>query len=325
MNPRVTIIDVAKAAGVSKSTVSAALTNSPTVNTQTREKVLATATELGYRPNRLARSLVQKNSGVIGIVVRNLRNPYYVDVVGGIEQACDVHDLMPIISHSRDRAEVASSAIDQLLELQVQGIIVISSRVNMETVRAAAQSVPVAVIGRFSDDIGGLFNIVGDDHAGGRVATAHLADLGHERIAYATSSTRLAALCRQTGYEDELSSRGLTSFVAQVEHPRETVVALRQAGITAVVAHNDVTAVALMNAAHEEGIELPREMSIVGYDDTTLCNSARPTLTSIQQPQQEMGRLAVEHLWSVSQGEQVDLGRVELPPTLTVRRSTIAM
>lgn len=90
MNPRVTIIDVAKAAGVSKSTVSAALTNNPTVNTKTRDKVLAVAAELGYRPNRLARSLVRKNSGVIGVVVRNLRNPYYVDVVGELKMPANL-------------------------------------------------------------------------------------------------------------------------------------------------------------------------------------------------------------------------------------------
>lgn len=324
MTPRVTIIDVAKAAGVSKSTVSAALTNNPTVSTKTRERVLEIATELGYRPNRMARSLVQKNSGVIGIVVRNLRNPYYVDVVGGIEDACSTLGLMPIISHSRDREEVASSAIDQLLELQVQGIIVISSRVNMQAVRNAAQSVPMAVIGRFSDDINDIFNIVGNDHEGGRIATAHLADLGHRRISYATSSVRLASTQRQAGYEEELASRNLDPFFLQVKDPAEAVTELIRAGITAVVTHNDVTAVAMMNAAHEQGIELPRELSIVGYDDTTLCDSARPTLTSIHQPQVNMGKLAIEHLWSASQGEDVDTGRIELSPTLTLRQSTIS-
>ncbi len=325
MNPRVTIIDVAKAAGVSKSTVSAALTNNPTVNTKTRDKVLAVAAELGYRPNRLARSLVRKNSGVIGVVVRNLRNPYYVDVVGGIEDACESLGLMPIISHSRDKVEVASSAIDQLLELQVQGIIVISSRISMQTVRTAAKAVPVAVIGRFSDDDGEIFNIVGDDFVGGSIGTAHLADLGHERIAYATTSVRLASTYRQSGYEQELNNRGLQPFTVNADNPRDTITALLQNGVTGVVAHNDVTAVALINAAHEQGIELPKALSIVGYDDTSLCDSARPTLTSINQPQKEMGRLAVEHLWSASHGENVGLQRIELKPSLHLRKSTIAI
>ncbi|GAA4674058.1 substrate-binding domain-containing protein [Streptomyces chumphonensis] len=322
---RPTILDVARVAGVSKSLVSLALRGGPGVSESARARITAAADQLGYRSNALARGLVQGRTMLLGVLLTDLANPYHTDVVAGVEEAAAEAGFGVLLAHGRRDAERLATQLGTLVELNVDGVVAISSWVDGDALRAAARRTPVVVVGRPEHPPEGVDTVANDDAAGAGQAVAHLLDLGHREIVFVTTSRRPAAQGRRRGYETAVRGAGLTPRVLAVEHADQLhahAAPLVASGATALLANNDLTAVALLDAAHDLGVPVPGRLSVVGYDNSTVAALVRPRLTSVDQPRPELGRTAVRLLLERAvDGRTADRHEV-LRPRLVPRTST---
>ncbi|MFD6164523.1 LacI family DNA-binding transcriptional regulator [Oerskovia sp. NPDC060287] len=321
MNPRPTLLDVAAHAGVSKSLVSLALRGDPGVSERTRERIRRAADDLGYRSNALARSLKQGRTMLIGAVLSSLDNPYHTEIVTGVEEAAGTAGFSVLLVHgSRDRGHLARH-LDTLLGLNVDGLVVISSWLEEEHLRAAARRAPVVMVGRPLGAVDGVDTVTNDDARGAALAVDHLVGLGRSRIAHVSASARPAGLARRAGYEAAMRRHGLAEAI-RVVGPDAPVADLVADGYQGVFARNDVEAFDVVDHAHDQGLRVPEDLAVVGYDDSALARRARPRLTSVHQPRGRMGALAVELLLERLGGRGEDRHEV-LAPRLVVRGSTV--
>jgi DNA-binding LacI/PurR family transcriptional regulator len=330
---RPTIVDVARAAGVSKSLVSLALRGDPGVSEATRSRIAEIAEQLGYRSNRLARSLVQGRTGLIGAIATDLGNAYYSEILSGVEVAAESAGFGVLIGQGRRDAGRLASRLDDLVGLGVDGVIVISSRVDPRVLTAAAGRVPVVVVGRMPEVVPGVDTVTSDDAAGAFAATSHLLESGHGRIAFVTASGRPASRARRSGYEAAMRGAGAAAhpLIVAVDDPHDLDGRVRDllGGAsasaaprpTAVVASNDITAVAVLDAAIDLGLRVPADLAVVGYDNTALASLVRPRLSSVDQPSDSIGQLCVDMLRERLAGRTTDRHEV-LAPTLVVRASS---
>lgn len=323
---RPTIVDVAKAAGVSKSLVSLALRGDAGVSEATRTRIAGVADRLGYRSNRLARSLVQGRTALFGAITTDFGNAYYTEILSGIEVAAEKAGFGVLIAQGRRDAGRLAARVDDLIGLNVDGIVVVSSRVAPEVLASAALRLPVVVVGRMPEVIAGIDTVTSDDEAGAFAATSHLLDVGHRQIAFVTASTRPAAAARRAGFEAAMrgSSEPPAVIAAMDQLDLDSQIRALLTGArrpSAVVASNDLTGVAVLDAAIDLGLDIPQDLAVVGYDNTALASLVRPRLSSVDQPSDSIGQLCVEMLLERLQGRSVDRHEV-LAPSLIVRASS---
>jgi DNA-binding LacI/PurR family transcriptional regulator len=326
-----TIIDVAARAGVSKSLVSLVMRGSPRVSEEKRAAVLRAADELRYRPNAVARSLVRKRSFVIGVMLSDLHNPFFVEVVDGIQQEAFAAGYHALFNTGGRTAQGESVAIETLLQLRTDGLILAAPVLPAREVRAASATAPVVLVARHSrwPEVDSVTN---HDRAGARLATEHLVQLGHRRVAHIDGGRGAGAAARRAGYGDAMRRHGLAreSLVVPGEDTEEggagAVARLLATGPrpTAVFAANDFAAVGALHALEERGLGVPEDVSLVGYDNTSLAALGHINLTTIDQPKHEMGATAVRLLL-----DRLDEGRgrarhIFMAPTLVERGTTAA-
>ncbi|MWB97165.1 substrate-binding domain-containing protein [Agromyces seonyuensis] len=326
MPPRPTLHDVARSAGVSKSLVSLALRGDAGVGAATRERIVQAAAELGYRSNALARSLKQGRTRLVGALPSSLENPYHTDVVEGLEGAGVDAGLSVIMVPGAREPERRHRHLDLLLGLNVDGLVVIGSRVEPERLLAVARRVPVVLVGRPEIDLPGIDVVRNDDEHGAALAVEHLLDAGRRRILHVTSGTGPAGRARRAGYEAAMAARGRAADIRVVVSDagralRDAIVAACADGYDAVFARNDLEALAVIDAAADAGIAVPGDLAVVGYDDTALAARTRPHLTSVDQPRAQMGRRALALLLERLDGREDDVRDV-FTPTLAVRESS---
>lgn len=326
MPPRPTLHDVASRAGVSKSLVSLALRGDPGVGAATRERIVRAADDLGYRSNALARSLKQGRTMLVGVVPSSLENPYHTEVVAGLERAATEAGLSVVmVPGTRDPA-LGSRHLDLLVDLNVDGIVVIGSRLDAARLRATAARVPVVVVGRPDEPIAGIDTVRNDDEHGAELAVHHLLATGRHRILHVTSGDRPAARARRRGYEHTMRAQGRASDVRVVHSDTDTdlTATIRDAladGYDAAFCRNDLEALTVMDAATDAGFAVPSDLAVVGYDDTALASRVRPRLTSVDQPRGEMGERALALLRERLDGRTDDRHEV-FTPVLAVRESS---
>jgi DNA-binding LacI/PurR family transcriptional regulator len=327
----VSIKDIARSAHVSHSTVSRALRNSPLVNAETSALIRKIAGEQGYTVSAVARSLVNRRTNTMGVVVTSIANPFVGEIVNGIEEVALAHDYSLFLAtcHADPVREVR--AVRSFQERRVDGILVNSSRVGalylplLEEMR-----VPIVLInnqhpGEF------VHSVTIDNLNAGREAARHLVELGHRRIGYIGNRFGLQAdMERFSGYRQILEERDIGFQPELVAHgdgrPEGGMSAMERLlwlaePPTAVFCYNDMEAIGAMRAVRERGLTVPGDVSVVGLDDLFLASYTDPPLTTIQQPKHQMGRLAAEILLQLLSGEKPD-SRVTLTGKLIVRQST---
>jgi DNA-binding LacI/PurR family transcriptional regulator len=324
-----TIHDVAQRAGVSKSLVSLVMRDSPNVSDAKRTAVLAAADELGYRPNAVARSLVRRRSYVLGVMLSDLHNPFFAEVVDGIDDAALQAGYRALINSGARVASREAVAIDTLLQLRADGLILAGPVIDTQKVEAAVRSVPVVLVGRAtrSDAVDSVTN---DDRMGAELVVDHLVSLGHRRIAHIHAGREAGSRARRTGYQKAMERHGLRRYVREVpgsfteEGGYRGMNALLANGRvpTAVFVANDLAATGALEALDESGIGVPEEMSVVGYDNVSLAGLRRIGLSTVNQPRREMGRTAVELLLERLEGTRDRARHLVLPPSLVVRDTT---
>lgn len=324
-----TILDVAARAGVSKSLVSLVMQDSPRVSDQSREAVLAAARELGYRPNAAARSLVRQRSGIVGCILADLHNPFYADVADGIEERAVAAGYRALLSSGFLDPDREGLAVDTLLRLRVDGMILLGMMMDVDVIVAAANRVATVLIGKQTDSAH-LDSVRDDDRAGAEAVVDHLVDLGHRDIAHIHAGAGAGAGGRREGYERAMRRHGLAGSVRLVRGTFTEAggyAAMKEltAGAdlpSAVFVANDLAAVGALDAAEDAGLIVPDDISIVGYDNLSMAGLHRISLTTVDQPRAEMGRIAVRLLL-----ERLDEGRREarhvvVAPRLVVRATT---
>ncbi|NIH78464.1 LacI family DNA-binding transcriptional regulator [Amycolatopsis viridis] len=328
-----TILSIAAAAGVSKSVVSRVMRNEPGVSARSRQRVLNAAESLGYTPNAAARSLVQKRSNNIGVLVTDLHNPFFVEVLDGINRAAAEHGYRTIITTSSRDPLSESHALQQLIELRADAIVLAGPLgLGTELVADVAGRVPVASL-EGSIRVPSVDLVLGDDHQGAQLAVEHLAALGHQRIALIDGGTAHAATRRRAGYEDAMRRLGLADqiHVAPGEFTEEggyqgvhRLFSRPGPRPTAVFASNDLAAIGAINALESLDLRVPGDVSVVGYDNTWLAAMRHISLTTIDQPRPALGEVVVAALLRrIDQAGGEGRHRL-LPPRLVVRATTAA-
>lgn len=325
-----TIRDVAARAGVSKSLVSLVLRQSPSVSEKRKEAVLKAAAELGYRANGLARRLVSGRTHTSGVLVTDLLNPFYAEVVQGINGAARAASHRLLIVSGADATEAVDAA-EGLLELRVEGLFLLGSELPGEVIESLGQEVPVVVVGAGAARHRGVDTVVDDDYLGARMAVEHLVSLGHRQIAHLAAEATSAGRARRAGYEAAMRTAGLGDLirvlpgdVTEQGGHAAAAAALRDSGsgVTAMFAANDLAAVGAYDAVEKAGGSVPDTVSLVGYDNTFLAATHHLSLTTVNQPRREMGDLAMRTLMERLNGTSGVPRLQMLAPELIVRRST---
>jgi len=324
-----TIRDVAQAANVSISTVSHVINETRAVSPKTRARVLRAIEDLNYKHNRLASSLRQRKTQTIGVLLPNSTNPYFAEVLTGIEESCFEQNYNFIMGNANDNPQRELAYLQVLLSRQVDGIVLISTGAYVDSVNLlAANQTPVVMVDR-STDIETIDEIFTTNHAGGRLATEYLLRLGHTRIVCITGPSFLTPSAQRVdGYREALSTAGIipdANWVIagdfQMSSGYEaTKTSLALSGPpTAIFACNDLMAVGALCAVHEVGLQVPQDISIIGYDDIPLASYTTPRLSTIAQPAREIGHLAVQRLLDRLQNPDKPPQHDMLPVTLVER------
>ncbi len=324
-----TILDVAQQAGVSKSVVSRVLRGDPGVSRASSEAALAAAEALGYRLNAVARSLVQRRTYNVGVMVSDLHNIFFAEVLDGINAVADQEGYRMLIATGDRDPEHELRALEGFLELRADGIILAGARLSAAAIARAARAVPVAAVGTPVRAPG--VDVVGnDDVLGAKLAVEHLAELGHRRIAHIDGGGGAGAAERRHGYESTMRRLGLGACiqVAPGEFTEDGGYMGAQRLLhadgrpTALFAANDLAALGALNAIKEAGFLVPEDISLVGYDNTALAALRHIALTTVHQPRRQIGEMAMMALLRRIEQPGMDASQVVLPPTLVKRETT---
>ena len=333
---RPTIYDVAARAGVSKSLVSLVLGNSPRVSEEKREAVLAAVADLNYTPSRLAAGLAGARTRSVGVVIDDFSNLWFVEALAGLRAALAEGGYALSVADASLNAHLGIDAIEAFRSLRVDGI-VLAGEVADDAVRRSG--IPAVVLGVRGSGAG-LPAITSDEAEGGRLATRHLIELGHRRIA-CVSGPGASAAQRELGYVETMRQAGLDPVVARAPDTgeasaRRVASELLAAGSrlgegrsgsspTAVFAVNDPMAAGVIGAARERGLDVPMGLSVVGYDDSPIAAYGLLELTTVSGDPRELGEAAGRAIAARLAGDATRIESRSFAPRLVQRRSAAAL
>ena len=331
MSNRVTIADVARQAGVSPMTVSRVINHKGDVSASTRQRVLAVVEELGYRPSSIARGLATQRTGALGLVVPDVANPFFSDLVHGVEHGAYARGYNVFLCNSEEDPQRELEILDLLEEKQVEGLVLCSSRLDAQALQVLVAHQPKVVLvnRRLADRT--VRSVVVDDERGGYLATRHLLDIGCRAVGllagpHPSRSGRL----RAQGYRAALAEFQVKTREGWTRSCRPDVegglnaardLLAQRPELDGLICFNDLVAVGALQACAERGLAVPEELAIVGYDDIALAALVTPSLTTCRVPRFELGRQAVRLLLEQLEGS-TDAGEdIVLQPELIIRQS----
>jgi len=326
--------DVAEKAELSVSTVSHVINNTRAVSNESRQRVRSAMEELGYKPNALARSLRRRKTNTVGMIVPDSANPFFAEVARAIEDASFAHNYSVILCNSEGDLEKQQAYTNVLIENRVAGILFVAAGISTELVNDLEQRrVPLVVVDREVPGVE-VDTVLTNHDQGGYLATQHLVELGHRRIACIAGNSEVSPSAeRVTGYRRSLDANSLAydenlvvkgNFRYESGFEATTQLLALDAPPSAIFACNDLMAVGCISAASRLGIRVPDELSVVGFDDVRLASFTNPPLTTVAQPIAEIGALATKMLLERMSDLDADSHFERLDTELRVRRSTAA-
>jgi LacI family transcriptional regulator len=336
---RVTLKDVAEHLGVDVSTVSRALSADKRnlVNSATRRRVIEAAEALGYRGNLQASALRRGRTGIIGVIVADLSNPFIGPVLRGVASGLGGKGLLPIVTETQDSSDELARICQKLLAQRVDAIICAAGRrADRAMLKRLAKEVPtVLAVRQFSKS--GIATVSHDDVGGGRLAAEHLLSLGHTKLALLMGPQDIGSFEGRTrGFSEAVAAAGAECILIDkairlptLDRGQELMERLLEQTAsdhpTGIFAQNDSIAIGAMHLAREHGLHCPDDISIIGYNDVPLTAHLTPALTTIKLPAYEIGRLAAELAATLIEEPGRSASMVTLSPELVVRETTRAV
>ena len=309
---QITIQDIARQAGVSVATVSRVLNKTVPVARAKRLAVLSAVEALGYRPNVIAQELARGHTLAIGVLPQGISNPFYSRVLKGLEEGLRGTPYYPIFASGEGREEEAQ-AIEMLVRHRVEALVLIGGVIPEDKLMELSKGIPMVAIARTVRGIEERCVRVGNEE-GAHKATLHLLEMGHRRIAHITGlRTHSDAIARRAGYERALAEAGIAragALILEGDFEEQSGLALTESLLragtpfTAIFCANDQMAVGAQLALFRHGLQVPRDVSVVGFDDQPSSAYTCPPLTSIRQPGVEMGRAAAQALVDERRGNR---------------------
>src|SRR6266567_3106718 len=328
------IREIARRAKVSTATVSRAINRIPTVDPQLAKRVWKVVDELGYYPNTQARALVSGKSRIFGLVVSEITNPFFPEIVQTFENLAVQHNYEILLTSTVHDPKRMESSVRRMIERRVDGVAILTFGMEESLLdHLHFRKVPLVFVD-VGPDAPGVSNIRIDYENGIRQAVQHLAALRHTKIAFITGPLHLkSALARREAFKKSMQEIGLEvapELIVVGDHTMEggmsalaELTRLRNCP-TAIVCSNDMTAIGVMREAYEYGINIPQDLSVVGFDDIRLSHFTTPPLTTVQMSQIELARIAFHALMNEVGRESPAHGKseYELNTNLVLRRST---
>ncbi|GAA2411414.1 LacI family DNA-binding transcriptional regulator [Actinomadura vinacea] len=324
-NKRTTIYQVALEAGVAPSTVSRAFSRPSRVNADTAERIRQVAERLGYRTSPLARALTTSRTRIVALVIADISNPVFTEMVRGAQEAANDADYTTVLIDAQESDRLERTALERALP-SVDGIVLASSRMSDSTIRWFSKQRPVVVLNRAIPDVP---CVVTDNPQGARRAAEHLAELGHDHITYVSgpeaswaNGIRWRSLL-EACIELKLKVRRIGPFSPNIEGGETAVEELRRRPTTAVLTYNDLMAIGLIRGLDRLGAKVPADISVIAFDNIVVGEIVTPRLTTVAAPLFAEGAAATKHLLTMIDGAPARTGQpMVLPVRLVVRDST---
>jgi LacI family transcriptional regulator len=327
-----TVQDVARRAGVSVATVSYVLNGTRFVSAGLRERVLAAVRELHYEPNAAARTLRSNRSHTLGLILPDLRNPFFTETVRGIEDVAEAHGYTVLLANSDEDPQREATHLRVLRAKHVDGLIIApAGGPYQELEQLVDMGFPLVLLDR---DLAGLgaSSVMLDNEAAARAAVDHLIGLGHRRIGMIAGRPPISSTVdRQRGYRRALDKAGLPFDEQLVATGGSTIeggaaaassLLERRSPPTAIFSANNLMTIGAVMAIERHGLSVPRDIALVGFDDFPWADVFRPRLTTVAQPLYDLGRTAADLVLKQLSGAGHHAERVLLPGTLVVRDSS---
>lgn len=340
MNASPTLEEIAKLAGVSRSTVSRVINDQPNVRQQVRERVWQIVRETGYQPHAAARSLVTRRTRIVGVLIPEavttlFTDPFFLHLLRGITQTCNSQRYQLILSLFNDPAGPEAVYRRVVRSGHLDGVVVASAREDDPLIaRLGNDRVPFVLVGRHTDDCVSYVDI--DNIAAARMAVEHLIRLGHRRIGAITGPLNMTSgTDRLKGYRQALEAHRLPledALVVEGDFSEASGSAaahrLLALSVSAIFAASDSMAVGALKAVREAGLQVPHDVALVGFDDLPLASAVQPPLTTVRQPIERLGSMAADLLLNLLENPpdgQAPAHHIVLPTKLIVRDSCGAL
>jgi len=331
---KITIIEIAKLAGVSRTTVSRVLSGSTFVSKNTRDRILGIIKEKEYKPSIMAQSLRTNRTRTIGLVLADIENPFYSRVAKGVIDAAETKKYNVILCNSNNDIELEERDIKTLMGRGVDGLILTTVALKMKTIEYLLDREFPFILIDCKLDTPGVNYVVNDDYFGAKLATEYLIELGHKKIFFLGDRKLLSLRERLRGFKDTLADHKIESsntFVPQkfinmygiydIDKIIEYIIN-REEKITAVFAGNDYLAIKSIKVINDNGLKVPEDISVIGYDNIEISALVKVPLTTIRQPKYLLGKLAAEQLFEILENKSnKELKRIILRPDLVIRQS----
>lgn len=330
-----TINDVAKLSNVSITTVSRVINDNYPVNKETKARVLKAVKELDYKPNMMARSLITKKTCVIGIVVPGLTNLFFPTIVEAIEKSLKEASYTIYLGNCYGNSSEELRIVEDMTQRSVDGIIIIDPQidnVNKGVYKKIEKSLPIITVGGFPSHSASS-SVTYDEQVGTKEAFLYFLSLGHRKIAFIRGEKSYSYDIKEKIYKEILNDNNLTylniikinssNSIEAVDNTEDAIKKILSEGErpTAIFACNDLMAVGSLNACRGLNIKVPEEISIIGCDDTLLCEISNPKLTSINLHMKEVGERAARGLLNIINGDDKGTDSVEIMTNLVIRDS----
>ncbi len=326
--PKLTLMDIANRAGVSRSLASLALRGDPGVNPDKRARILKIAEELNYTPDLSARRLASGGTRTIGVLLSDILNPFTASVAKSIDASAREKGYEVLLSLEGHSDPAAEKAIQSLVAQRVAGLILIGSPESTAAIERIGRHLPVVYFGRHLSNER-IDSVSNDDHLGASLIVRHLIELGHRNIVHIDGGPYAGSQRRREAYCAAMEAEGLVPKVYSGRHTLDGGVEAMDAILaqkprpTAIFASNDLEALGVLSRLLKEGISVPQDVAVVGYDDIPFAESETMSLTTVRQPIQYMASQSLDILLSRMQKPDEPAMHVLIAPSLVIRRTTV--
>jgi len=332
---QVTIRDIAKIAGVSEATVSVAINGKPGVSDSVREKIIKIAKKINYQPNEVARQLITRKAKTIGMIVKDIANPFYSEITHAIEDYIYKKGYSLLLVSSNELHDKEVGAVNLLRRKQVSGLIIVPLlyNVNLDHIKMLSDiGLPHVLISPPVKEIRSNY-IYNDDLGGAKEATKHLINKGYKKIGFACGpNTSISSKMRLDGYKEALIESGLevnnsTIFLCGATIKSgisltNKILNNKNIKIDALICYNDLVAIGVLVELRRFNYHVPKDLAVVGFDNIEVTEVLNPSLTTVNIPKYEIGLQAIKLLFNIIESKENRYNQIVLPTKLVIRDST---